>query len=271
VLALAFALTVAVPAAVCAQEVGSIASAAGSVEIGRGDGIVAAEVGTGVQLGDELRTGADGRLRVVFQDDSVLNLGEDTRLVVDEQVFQPEQGRFSSLVRLLGGKVRAAVAEHYQRPGASYEVEPPTAVAGVRGTTFLVAYDEAEEVTEVLGIHGRVSVRSLDERLGEGVFVSAREATSVAPGRAPAAPEVLNDTLYRERLEGLEILGRLGLGGIATGALVQMGGAVLPPDRAPLATSKLTTALDDQRDASDVVGQPLPVVETTRGRLGVPF
>jgi hypothetical protein len=51
---------------------------------------------------------------------------------------------------------------------------------------------------------------------------------------------------------------------------VQSGASVAAPDRAPLGASTLT-GVDDPRDASDVVGQPIPVIESDRGRLGVPF
>ncbi len=258
-----------VPTAGFGAAVGHVASAEGEASIGRGDEFSPAETGMEIELGDELRT-ADGRLRVVFQDDSVLNLAENTRLIVDEQVFEPEQSRFSSVLNLLGGKVRAAVSEYYQQPGAAYEIETPTAVAGVRGTTFVVSYDEDDELTEVLGIRGRVFVRGLDERLAEGVYLTAQEATTVAPGQEPELPTRLDEMRFRERLDSVEILGRQGLGNLASGATLQAGGEVAPADRAPQIVSQLTT-LDDQRDASDVVGQPLPVIETTRGRLGVPF
>lgn len=255
--------------ALAQEEVGHVASVEGTAEINRAGAVTAAVTGDPIQLGDELRT-TEGQLRVVFRDDSVLNLGPDTRLVVDENVYQPEQGRFSSVVRLLGGKVRAAVGKVYRQPGASYEVETKTAVAGVRGTTFVVSFDDDSEVTEVVGIRGRVQVRSLDERLGDAVYVTAQEGTTVAPGQSPSRPTVLEPTLYRDRIEGLEIISLQGLGALASGVAIQSGGTVPPPDRAPLSTSSLTVT-NDPRDTTDVVGQPLPVVEATRGRLGVPF
>lgn len=257
------------PLTALAAAVGNVASIEGEAEVGRDGVFAAAEIGTEVALGDELRTG-DGRLRVVFRDDSVLNLAEDTRVVIDEQVFDPDQGQYNSVMRLLRGKVRAAVSHYYGEAGAEYEVETPTAVAGVRGTTFAISYDEVERLTEVVGIRGRVHVRSLDERLGDGVFVTAKEATTVAPDNAPVPPVLLDEMLFRERLDAIEVLGRAGLGDLASGATLRGGGEVAPADRAPRAATQWTT-LDDLRDASDVVGQPLPVVETTRGRLGVPF
>ena len=260
-------LLLAAPLAAWAQDIGSIATVAGTAELGRGGTWTTAQPGMGVRLGDQLRT-TDGRMKVVFQDDSVLNLAENTSVAVDDQVFQPQQGTFKSLMKLLKGKVRATVGSVYQTPGSAYEVETPTAVAGVRGTTFLVSYDDENDHTEVLGIHGRVYVRGLNERLGDGVFITSHEATEIGAGQRASQPERLDDELYNQRLQGLEILSRGGLGGLTTGA-VQIGSAVAPPDRAPLAAAKLTTSFEDLRDTASVVGQPIG--QNTRGSLGVPF
>lgn len=261
------ALLAAAPGAALAA-VGTVASVEGAADIGRAGAYSPASTGMAIELGDELRT-VEGRMRVIFQDDSVLNLAENTRVVVDEQVFAPEEGTFGSALSLLQGKVRAAVSAYYQQSGASFEVETPTAVAGVRGTTFVVSYDEAAEITEVLGIRGRVHVRNLDERLGEGVYVTAQEATTVAPGEAPAEPSRLDEGLFRDQLNSMDVLGRVEIGSIG-GLALQAGGSVAVADRAPQAGTQ-TSGLNDLRDASDVAGQPLPVVQDTRGRLGVPF
>src|SRR6185295_4928026 len=140
---IALALAVLAPAVVRAQDVGNVASVTGNAEVGHGGQWKPATAGMGVQLGDELRT-KDGRMRVVFQDDSVLNLAENTTLTVDDQVFQPEQGSFKSLMKVIRGKVRATVGSVYQKPGSAYEIETPTAVAGVRGTTFIVSFNDTD-------------------------------------------------------------------------------------------------------------------------------
>src|SRR5689334_12215129 len=122
-----------------AEDVGSVASIRGDAQIGRGGAFTPAAVGAGVQIGDELRTG-DGQMRVVFRDDSVVDLTERSSLTVDTQVFNPASSTYTSLLRLAAGKARALVSKVYGTPGASYEIQTPTAVAGVRGTTFLIAY-----------------------------------------------------------------------------------------------------------------------------------
>lgn len=268
---MALALLLGAPLAARAEDVGSVASLNGKAEIGRDGQWIPAETGMPVQLGDQLRT-ADGRLKVVFQDDSVLNLGENTTLTIDDQVFQPQQGTFKSLMKLIRGKVRATVGSYYQQTGAAYEVETPTAVAGVRGTTFIVSYDEADETTEVLGIRGRVHVRGLNERLGQGVFVSARESTAVGANGRATPPERLNEEMLHQRLEGLEVISRRGMGGLLTGAAVQTGAAVAVSEHAP-STTKRTSIADELHDPGigDVLGQPVGTVQATRGSLGVPF
>ena len=256
------------------ESVGTVAVARGAAEIVRGGGAAAAAVGASVYTGDELRTG-DGQMRVVFRDDSVLDLSEQTTLVVDQQVFDPGAGRFTSLMKLLTGKARALVSNYYGAPGASYEVETPTAVAGVRGTTFLVSYDAGLDATQVIGIEGRIEVRSLAARLGDTVYVTAQEGTTVRRGQAPTPPEPVADDLFRFETDAIQSLGAgvggaVGAGSVA-GSGLQAGENVPAPDKAP-SSSGLPGQLDagENRNAGDVAGQPLDVIKSNRGRLGVP-
>jgi hypothetical protein len=109
-----------VATAVIAEDVGTVASVRGMATIGHGGVDTPATVGGVVQLGDELRTGPDGQLRVVFRDDSVIDLSESSALVVDDQVFNPSTSNFSSLMRLVSGKARALVGAYYRTSGAVY-------------------------------------------------------------------------------------------------------------------------------------------------------
>jgi hypothetical protein len=68
-IALATLLFLLCASAALAEDVGSVASVRGQAEIGSGGAFTLAAVGSGVQVGDELRTG-DGQMRVVFRDDA---------------------------------------------------------------------------------------------------------------------------------------------------------------------------------------------------------
>ncbi len=263
---LAFAVS-----AVAAQEVGTVASIEGSAEIGREGAWRAAALGGPVNLGDTVRTATPGRVRIVFQDDSVLNIGDSSELVIDQQVFDPNAGQMQSVIKLLRGKVRALVSEYYERTGASYEIETVTAVSGVRGTEFIVSYDAERGETEVIGINGRVEVNSVLDRARNSVFVTAGEITEVAEGQLPTRRPRLEDQRFRQYLEGLEFIGT-GRPESLTANHPVLGGVSVPaPDRAPATVVEVGERTGGNRDVSDLLEQPREVIEAATGDLGVRF
>ncbi len=266
-------LVVTLRCAVWAQEVGTIASLEGTAQIGRGGTWTAAALGAAVQQGDELRTAHPGRLRVVFQDDSVLSMSDGSRVVVDEQVFKPEQGQTRSVLRLLAGRISALVSEYYHQPGAAYQVRTATAVAGVRGTEFIVKYDALSDVTEVAGVSGQAEVFSLLDRTHHGVLVTAHEVTTVAAGQFPAAPKRLSDELFRQYLEGIDFIGRGSTESLTVNHPLLSGATVPKADQAaaailPHTKDQRVDLLRDQPNVGNLVQQPLP---QGPGRLRIPF
>lgn len=278
------------PATVRAESVGVVAAVEGRAEIGRGGAWAAAGVGGSVEREDVLRTGRPGRLRLLFRDDSVLVIGDDSEIRIDENVFAPAQGKFQSLMQLVRGKVRAVVSQYYGTPGASYQVQTGTAVLGVRGTEFVARYDAAKALTEVVGISNHVEVRGVVD-LKSAVMVGPHQLSVVAQGARPTPPRRLDDALFRQYLEGLELVG----GGAADGLIGLQpfaAGSFIPrQDRAAALLSSYPalraagTVLRSPAvgvgiagedvlvpDANRLLGQSLPVVETkTGGQLGIDF
>lgn len=256
-----------------------IAGLEGTVEIGRQGMWSAATLGGAVGVGDELRTSPPGRVRVVFQDGSVLNIGHDSHVVIDEHVFDPEGGRFRSVVRLLEGRVSALVSEYYRRPGAVYEIETATAVAAVRGTEFVIAYDPVGEVTEVVGVANQVAVNSVMDRAARGVVVTAQHLTLVARGQFPTAPTRVGDALFRQYIEDLEFIGNGKAESMAVVDPLLAGAAVPPQDQAGAlpapagvareAAGPPRTDYEFDRDASDAIANPPDVIQA--GELGIRF
>jgi len=256
-----------------AEDVGSVAAAEGTAEIGRGGTFTPATAGATVALGDEVRTGRPGRVRLVFRDESTVVVSDDSQLTVDEQVFKPDQGQAKSLLGLVQGKVSATVGEYYHRPGTSFEVKTATAVAGVRGTEFLISYDAAQDLTEVVGISGHVVVHSLADPTGPGVLVTANEATTVERNKSPSAPNRLDDRLFRQRIEQIEFIGRGQPGGAGS------HGAVAAPlsasDTSQSTESGGTTSSNavggalNRRDARGLVGKNPQAVINPSGQLGI--
>lgn len=258
------------------NEVGTVAALQGDTRIERNGQVLAAEIGNPVFVGDVLTTGDNGKLRVVFQDDSVLSLAENSRVTVDENIFDATAGQARSLFGLLRGKVNAAVSEYYRRRGNAYEIRTETAVAGVRGTEFAVRFDPAAQVTEVVGIEGTVQVHSLRDPQAPAVLVTAREITLVEESRPPTRPRRLDEPLLRERIEGFDFISRGRPEGIVQTAALASGAAVtrltgenlvtagVPPGTEPAKAANLGT----EGDATGKLGQPPAAIRLT-GQLGL--
>ncbi len=265
---LLLALPVALPAT--AQEVGTVAELDGTVDIGRSGEWTLAAIGAPIEQGDQLRTGKRGRLKIVFQDDSVLSVAEQSLVVVNEQVFDPATRKTVSYFDLVRGKLNSIVSDYYGRPGTSYEVKTPTAVAGVRGTEFSVSYDPEDAVTEVLGFSGQVQVRSLLDPSGPGVIITANEATTVTKGQLPTTPRRYNEKFFRQHLEGFSFIGGGRFESAAASHPLVAGSSVPRPDCAPAVLPNVGVT-GGGHDASTLVGQSPPVVKAVTGQLGISF
>jgi hypothetical protein len=266
--ALVALLLLRLPAA--AQEVGTVAELDGTVDVGRNGEWTPAAIGAPIEQGDQLRTGKRGRLKIVFQDDSVLSVSEQSLVVVNEQVFDSATSKTRSYFDLLRGKLNSIVSDYYGRPGTSYEVKTPTAVAGVRGTEFSVSYDPDDAVTEVLGFSGQVQVHSLLDPSGPGVIITANETTTVARGQLPTTPRRFSEKFFRQHLEGFSFIGGGRFESAAATHPVVAGASVPRADRAPAVLPNVAVK-GGGHDASTLVGQSPPVVKAVTGQLGISF
>jgi len=257
------------------EEIGTIAALEGTAEIGRKGDWVPAAIGLAIQQGDIVRTGQPGKVRVVFQDDSVLALSDNSRVAIDEHVFDPNAGNTKSLFGLIKGKVNALVSDYYHSSGASYEIKTATAVAGVRGTEFSMAYDPRQELTEVVGITGRVAVHSLLDPTGPGVFITANESTMISKNDAPTQPRRLEDTLFRQHLQGVDFIGGGRAESLSSSHPLVAGNTVPQPDRASASAAPAGTAVGTiaNHDASSLVGDTPSVIKAMgqAGQIGIVF
>jgi hypothetical protein len=95
-----------------------------------------ASQGQTVRIRDELRTGAGARLEVTFQDDTVLTLGENARVLVDRYVFDPDQDFGETILQAARGAFRFAAGRIQGLAERKIVISTPYADIGVRGTEF---------------------------------------------------------------------------------------------------------------------------------------
>ena len=168
-------------------------------------------------------------------------LAPNTELTVDKQAFDMSARRFETLMRIVKGKVRAWVSEYYRQPRARYEIETPTAIAGVRGTDFIMLYDPNTEISDVVCVSGTIEVAGKLAVLGSGVQVGPRSSSRVEKGRFPTAPQPLDDSQMRQYLTGLSIVGTGSRDGLNVQHLA-MSGRLLGPQDLPSAVAKRAAA-----------------------------
>jgi hypothetical protein len=105
---------------------------------------VSAKIGLEIYQNDTLRTGPDGSLGVVFRDDTLLSMGPESVLVIDEFVFAPKQGKFSIVIRMLKGTAAYLSGLISKLDPESAHFKTPTASIGIRGTKFVVRVEGGE-------------------------------------------------------------------------------------------------------------------------------
>ncbi len=113
----------------------------GSASVERDGRLLHAKVGDKIQQGDILITGDKGSMGVIFRDDTSLSMGPETRIVVDEFLFDPAGGKLSFLSKVTKGTAAYLSGKMSRLKPEAVQVETPLAVLGVRGTRFLVAVD----------------------------------------------------------------------------------------------------------------------------------
>ena len=118
--------------------IGTVQKVNGMATVVRQGQTITAKIGLEIWENDTLRTGTDGSIGVVFNDDTLLSLGPGSVLVIDEFVFAPNQGKFSIVIRMLKGTAAYLSGLISKLAPESAHFEIPSASIGIRGTKFVV-------------------------------------------------------------------------------------------------------------------------------------
>ena len=119
------------------SHVGQVATVKGSATVSRAAAAGALlKVKDAILRHDILETAADGALGVTFDDETTFSLSANTRIVVDQYIFQEGGKANAALFRVTQGTA-AFVANLVARTG-DMKVATPTASLGIRGTTGVI-------------------------------------------------------------------------------------------------------------------------------------
>ena len=94
-----------------------------------------------VNVGDSIKTGADGSVGLIFEDDTVVSLGPDSEMEVVEFLFDPAEHKLSFVARMVKGTFSFITGQIAKLAPQKVQLETPSATLGVRGTKFAVEVD----------------------------------------------------------------------------------------------------------------------------------
>jgi hypothetical protein len=134
---LLLSLAVEVSPAYASPSIATVNKLSGMATIARQGQTIPATIGLEIWEKDTIRTGRNGSIGIVFNDDTFLSLGPGSALVIDEFVFAPKQGKFSIVVRMLKGTAAYLSGLISKLSPESAHIKTPTASIGIRGTKFV--------------------------------------------------------------------------------------------------------------------------------------
>jgi hypothetical protein len=105
--------------------------------------------GMAVEMLDAIRT-TRGKVGITFQDDTRVQVNENSRLVIDDFVYDPKARSGKLALNMASGTVRYASGQIAKNNPQRVAINTPTATIAVRGTDFSATVDELGGSTIIL-------------------------------------------------------------------------------------------------------------------------
>lgn len=156
-----------------------------------------AKVGMKVYPKDTISAGVDSRAKVTMVDKNILNISPESKVVIESYEFKPEQDKKKVILNVIYGKVRSSVSQKYDGEKNTFQVKTPSAVAGVRGTDFMVQFNSVTNAAKIVTFTGQVEVGAKMDSLGKivaPVLVNPGQFTVASQSAPPTPPAVMSAT-----------------------------------------------------------------------------
>lgn len=122
-------------------DAGAIGKIRGSGVLERNNKVIDGDTGVGVMSMDTAVT-ARGQMQIDFIDETRVDITEHSRLLIDEFVYDPANGKAALGLRATIGTVRYASGQIAKNFKQNVKIRTPSATIGVRGTDFVMVVDE---------------------------------------------------------------------------------------------------------------------------------
>ena len=151
-------------------------------------------LGFKVESLDTIRT-ARARANIKFKDETQVAITENSKLVIDEYVYDPNRGAGKMSMKIALGTVRYASGAIAKNNNENINIQTPVATVGVRGTSFSMTVDEIGQSLVILlpNRDGTVGEIRVESDAGQVILNKAFQSTYVSSSEGrPAQPTILN-------------------------------------------------------------------------------
>ena len=121
-------------------DIGSVTESSGTAIIKRGKDTIQIVKGTEIKTNDKIET-KNGKVKIVFKDDTNVTVTESSSLIIDDFVYDPKSGAGNLGLKAAAGTVRYVSGSIAKDP-KNVKINTPTAAIAVRGTDFVMAVSE---------------------------------------------------------------------------------------------------------------------------------
>ena len=141
--------------------------------IRKGKKLTVGTLGMVIRQGDEAVTGSTGKARILLEGGNMIYLGPSSNLKLTKQTSQSGFAKVRRYILSLLGKLRARIRK---TENVSVQVHTPTAVIGVKGTDFVVQFENritrVGTITGTVMLTSSITTESIDISKGRMGFVS---------------------------------------------------------------------------------------------------
>ena len=181
----------------CADSIGSVTELNGTAQVLR-DKPYGAELDFGILSYDKVET-ADGRMGITFIDETQIRLTENSRVLIDEFIFDPDPDKSKMALTFAKGTARFVTGRLNKVAKKNIKIRTNTATIGIRGTDFTITVDELGRsliilLPDKLGLSsGEIEVST---GMGTVILNKPFQATTVSAfENMPSNPVILDLTL----------------------------------------------------------------------------
>ena len=170
----------------------------GVVDRKDGDKNITIEQSLDILQYDTVKTG-NGKVGILFVDDTRVDVTQHSKLIIDEFVFDPNSGKGKLNLSAKLGTIRYASGQIAKNSRQDIKITTPTATIGVRGTDFSMTIDELGGSTIILlpscDVNGNCLVGeiSVESAAGQVILNQAFQATQVVVPEKPPTPPITLD------------------------------------------------------------------------------